>query len=957
VPVAFWVVTIALVTDKLAGRGAELRLLAALVAGLSAGGGGVALVEGEQGIGKSSLLRAALAGVEVAGCRVLWGAADELGQRFPLQLMSQCLGSAGDSAAGEVLTGSGGVMSGDPVLAGVERLLAVVDRLCTRSPVVLVAEDLQWADEASVLVWSRLCRAAGQMPLLLAGSLRPETVRGDLRRLRRAVTASCGSLVTLGPLAGGDVAGLVADLVGGSPGRRLAEFVAQAGGNPLYARELAEGLVREGRVRLAAGKAELAYQPTRAPVPVSLAAVIGDRLDGLADNVLSGLRWAATLGAEFSVADLEVVSGRPAGDLMDVVDTALRAGVIAEAGHRFRFRHGLIRQVLYERMPAGLRAAHHGRAARALADAGARPAQVAAQLAAQLTAVKYLPGTEVEPWVVGWLAAAAPALTYLAPAVAADLIRAVLAQLDRADARREDLEASLVTVAFLLLRHDEVELVGRRVLADTGDPDRVADMTWLVGYTLLRTGRPAEAVTTIREALSRTGLSAAWTARLIALNALIQLVVGLPDRDPNVLEDALMVAERSGDRLAIGYSLHVMSLQSGIRRDTAGMLAHASRGLTVLGDDAEASDLRLLLLADQVSVLGELDRRAEAIEAAREALVLAEQVGTPRLATTRYALAEQYFLFGHWDDALTEIDPAVGLPGPNYLPMMIHGLIALIAAHRAEEERAEDHLSQIPDQAGIRNVAVPNAHYVLLARALLAERAGGYDEVAAILSIAIDPDIAEAMPGRLDLLPALARAALEAADETTLAAAAATAQEEAERAQIPVRTAIADQCRGLMTGDPGLVLSAARYFGAAGRMLDHGAALEDAAVLAARRGDLAAARQALTAAVAAYQALGADWDIRRANARLRPFGLRGRRSAYSGRPVSGWGALTPTEVKVAGLVAGGRSNPDIAADLFLSRYTVQTHVSHILTKLGAQSRVEIAAQAVTHRSASDRVTA
>jgi DNA-binding CsgD family transcriptional regulator len=944
------------VVDRLAGRGAELRLLAGLVAGLSAGVGGVVLVEGEQGIGKSSVLRAALAGAEVAGCRVLWGAADELGQRFPLQLMTECLGSVADSGAGEVLTGSGGVMSGDPVLAGVERLLAVVDRLCTRSPVVLVAEDLQWADEASVLVWSRLCRAAGQMPLLLAGSLRPDTVRGDLRRLRRAVTASGGGVMELGPLAGSDVAGLVANLVSGSPGRRLAEFMAQAGGNPLYARELAEGLVREGRMRIAAGIAELTYQPTQAPVPVSLVAVIGERLDGLADNVLSGLRWAATLGAEFSLADLEVVSGRPAGDLMDVIDAALRAGVVTEAGPRFRFRHGLIRQVLYERMSAGLRAAHHGRAARALADAGARPAQVAAQLAAQLTAVEHLPGTEVEPWVVGWLAAVAPALIYLAPAVAVDLIREVLAQLDRADARREDLEASLVTVSFLLLRDEEVERVGLRVLAATRDPDRVADMTWLVGYTLLRTGRPAEAAQTIREALSRTGLSATWTARLTALNALIQLVLGLPEQDPNVLEDALAVAERSGDRLAIGYSLHAMSLHSGMRRDTADMLALTTRGLTVIGDDAEAGDLRLLMLAHQVSVLGELDRRTEAIEAAREALVLAERVGTPRLATTRFALAEQYFLFGQWDDALTEIDPAIGLPGPDYLPVMIHGMIALIAAHRADGERAKDHLGGMPDQAGISDVA-PNAHYLLLARALLAEQAGGYGEVVAILSIAIDPDIAETMTGRLDPLPTLARAALEVADEPTLAGAAAAAQEEAERSQIPVRTAIADHCRGLMTGDPSLVLSAADYFGAAGRALDYGAALEDAAVLAALRGDRPAARQALASALAAYQALGADWDMRRASARLRPFGLRARRSAYPERPVSGWGALSPSEVKVARQVAAGRSNPDIAADLSLSRYTVQTHVSHILTKLGAQSRAEIAAEAVRHGPASERVTA
>ena len=281
-----------------------------------------------------------------------------------------------------------------------------------------------------------------------------------------------------------------------------------------------------------------------------------------------------------------------------------------------------------------------------------------------------------------------------------------------------------------------------------------------------------------------------------------------------------------------------------------------SRGLAVLGDDAQTSDLRLLLYAHRVGALSVLDRSAEAIEAGREALVLAERAGTPRLANTRFSLAEQYFVVGQWDDALAEIDPAVGLPGPDYLPVMIHGLMALIAGHRADWERADAHLSGMPGRSDISGVALPNVHYLLLAQALRAERAGRYREAAEILAIAIDPDVAEAMTERPFLLPALARTAVALADQATLAAAAEAARQEAEQEQLPLKIAIADQCRGLMTSDPGPVLSAADYFGASGRVLDHGLALEDAAVLAARRGDLAAARQALAAAVTAYESAG-----------------------------------------------------------------------------------------------------
>jgi DNA-binding CsgD family transcriptional regulator len=91
----------------------------------------------------------------------------------------------------------------------------------------------------------------------------------------------------------------------------------------------------------------------------------------------------------------------------------------------------------------------------------------------------------------------------------------------------------------------------------------------------------------------------------------------------------------------------------------------------------------------------------------------------------------------------------------------------------------------------------------------------------------------------------------------------------------------------------------------------------------------------------------ARWDIRRAEGRLRPHGIklgvRGRRPA---RPTSGWKALTPTEVKIAALVARGDSTADIARSLFLSGRTVRTYISHILTKLDAKSRVEIAREAL-----------
>jgi DNA-binding CsgD family transcriptional regulator len=120
-------------------------------------------------------------------------------------------------------------------------------------------------------------------------------------------------------------------------------------------------------------------------------------------------------------------------------------------------------------------------------------------------------------------------------------------------------------------------------------------------------------------------------------------------------------------------------------------------------------------------------------------------------------------------------------------------------------------------------------------------------------------------------------------------------------------------------------------------------ALEDLAVVAAGADQVAQSRRFLGEAVELFTGIGAHWDVRRSQARLRRIGIRrgvhGRRPA---RPRHGWSALTPTEQRVALLVAEGRSTADISHSLYVSPRTAQTHISRILTKLELRSRVEIA---------------
>jgi DNA-binding CsgD family transcriptional regulator len=326
-----------------------------------------------------------------------------------------------------------------------------------------------------------------------------------------------------------------------------------------------------------------------------------------------------------------------------------------------------------------------------------------------------------------------------------------------------------------------------------------------------------------------------------------------------------------------------------------------------------------------------------------------ERPGTPRLSA-----AQRYFQLGRWDDALAVLEPAVGMAGPDYHQAQLHGLWALIAGHRDDQVTLARQLAAVAAEPSGSADQRCLWNYLFLGGALAAERAGRPAEGAAVLARCLEPG--HETEDRYLLLPDLVRLALAAGDPGLAAAAARAAEADADADALPVKAAAAGRCGGLVAGDAERLLAAAAYYESSGRPLDRGNALEDAAVLLAGAGDPAGARAALRDAVQVYEGLGAVWDITRADARTRPLGVR-RRRAGTRRPSSGWAALTPTEVRIAALVAEGLSNPDIGARLFVSWHTVRFHVSSIMAKLGVHSRLEIARLAAAHlRDSNDDAT-
>ena len=359
------------------GRGQELTVLRASVEALRRGEGSVVWVEGEPGIGKSSLVAEALAAGSGLGWDIGWGMAGQLTERLPLRVMLDCLqvrpGSPDPRRAhvADVLRGlrQGLFAGGDASAAGIELLTGLVDELSASAPAVIVLDDLQWADDASLIVWHQLAASIGQLRLLLIGTCRPTPRRPEVQELRAAVTRHGGTVVTLGPLTETDVTALVTAMLGSPPGDTLRQLTARASGNPLYVRELVDAIVREQALEIGPAAAEVSGAGER--LPASLAAVLTDRLSSVSAGTAQLLRTAALLGGRFAVTDLAVVLRRPASELAASIQEAVAAGIVTGSEPDLAFRHLLIQQALYESMPAALRTALHAEAARELAAAGA----------------------------------------------------------------------------------------------------------------------------------------------------------------------------------------------------------------------------------------------------------------------------------------------------------------------------------------------------------------------------------------------------------------------------------------------------------------------------------------------------------------------------------------------------------------------------------------------------------
>jgi DNA-binding CsgD family transcriptional regulator len=934
------------------GRRHELAAFRAATDALGRGEGAVIWVEGEPGIGKSSLVAVALAAVGDLGWDIGWGTAGQLRERLPLRVMLDCLQVRRNSPdprraqAAELLRSrqQGLFADGDASDTGIEVLVTLVDELCETAPSVMVIDDLQWADNESLIVWDQLAASVDQLRLLLIATCQLHPRRPEVQQLRAAVTRHGGEMITLEPMAEADVAALVTAMVGSPPGDALRQLTAQASGNPLYLRELVDALVRERAIEIGTA-AEVSVAEEQ--IPASLAAVLSDRLSFVSAKTAEMLRTAVLFGGTFAVTDLAVLLHSPASKLADDLQEAVAAGILVSSGPDLAFRHPLIQQALYESMPTALRTALHAEAARELATAGARGTIIAQQLSAS--------GRSGESWTRNWLIETAPALAIRAPQLGAELLQRELDDTPVGDELRDGLVTSLVWVLLAAGSYEEAARQADQALTVMTDPARQAETYWVLARAQLGAGNSDDASSTIRKALASADLPCKWQARMLALLAMLQrAIAGDLDASEATAQQALTAALEASDTFATAHALTDLWVIRSVRRDHAVALDYIDRALRALGDDPEHADLRSYDLDCRTFTLQNLDRWPEAEQTLRQAREFAQRSRHPDRPTAVTAAVLRYWL-GQWDDALAELSAydtdAHGLKYSGLIErgpaLLLHGVAALITGRRDQRAKADQQLRQ--------GLALPiqtlsdreNRDFLVAAHALALEQSGEKRQATQVLAT-----ILPRRDGEMTLihqwLPDLVRLAMATGDRLIARTATRASETEAGAETEPARAAAASmQCRGLFESDPSPLREAVAHYRQLGPAAQLPTALEDLAVVLAERGEEDEARATLNEAVSLYEGLQARWDIRRAESRLRSYGIRrGVRGPRPQRAAFGWEALTPTEMKIATMIAGGDSTSDIARSLFLSRRTVQNHISHILTKLGAKRRGEIIREAL-----------
>lgn len=870
------------------------------------------LVEGPPGIGKSHLCRAVVAAARAGGSWVLSARAEERRRRVSFAVIDELVGPSG---------------AADPAEIALER----VDARCALGPVVCWVDDVHQADAASLRVLRRLVWAARDLPLMVLISARsyprPEGVELLAGQVRRRVTVPSMDEAM--------VSGLVRRLTGRAPGPGLSAYLRGSGGNPLFATEMLTALDAGGFLdRDGTGTIELVGNPP--PNPEGLAALVRGHLSQSDESVTELLGAMTVLGSGASLDDLGAMSYLSADSRRTAADRAVRSGLaIWNDAESLDFSHDLYREAAYARLGETDRTALHRRAAQLLRDGGAPAAVVAEHLAR--SADDRSRGTAARAELADALRSAAQASSAHAPAVAADLLGDLQAVVGGSELGYDRLVVERATALQLSGQHQAAERLADAQLAVTRDHQVRQELHELRIRSQLDRGETGAALDSIDRLLAGR-LPPPAARQLQALRCWVIAMAG-QWREAERVAIALLEAWEGEERRQIESSvltlLSCAAHQRG-RSDRASVLIEQQ--LELLAGDGDVRARRSALVWPPVFELAARGVRP-AGEAVMRCRAASAEVGARWLDPYHcFVAAGVAVVAGEWDDASAELDAGPEMAeeiGSGWTSAAI-GQRAYLDAHRGRLSEARRRLLQFEERNLPLQFGADDPGWAALAIAEMTPAPADAASLARRLWVAAE-EISPAW--MLTLAPDVARVGLAGGD-IGLCERVADRLAGLDVSGCPAVAPVVDQVAGMCRADAERLAAAARAFEGYGVHLLATYAWEEAACAAATtRPDLA--RDPLERAVAGYQRMGALSDRDRLLGRARRLGLRrGPRSKHR-RVDFGPESLTATELRVARLVGDGLTNPQVASQLWLSPRTVQTHVSHILAKLGLRSRADL----------------
>ncbi|HUG14112.1 MAG TPA: AAA family ATPase [Thermomicrobiales bacterium] len=356
------------------GRQRELDLLQRRLSAMLAGRGGVVLIGGEAGIGKTTLVDLLHRQAQEHGALVLTGGCYDLTSTPPYGPWREALAPALSSDLLDALAGASGSASVSSQADLFERVLRAVAALAEQQPLVLALEDLHWSDPTSLDLLRAIARDAREQRVLLIATYRA----GEDERLRPVmpllVRESAPERIDLRPLEAPDIESLVAAryALDARDARRLvAHLQSHAEGNPFFVGEMLHTLEAERLLRPTVSGWTLG-DLAQAPVPALVRQIVESRLATLSDGTRQALSLAAVVGHAAPFDVLGVISGLDEGALLDAVEPAIAARLVVATpdGLGLRFVHALVRETVYEDILPPRRRTRHLEVAEALLAEG-----------------------------------------------------------------------------------------------------------------------------------------------------------------------------------------------------------------------------------------------------------------------------------------------------------------------------------------------------------------------------------------------------------------------------------------------------------------------------------------------------------------------------------------------------------------------------------------------------------